>query len=80
MVYSFPNPWQQVFYGVEGTPRPDPARVEWIIWDESLPFSEGEQRVVDCILDARTFDEVFREDEIVVLRRNGEEPVDAECR
>lgn len=80
LVYSFPNPWQRVYYGVEGTPRPDPARVEWIIWDESLTFSEAERPVVDCILAAGTFDEAFRDREIVVLRRNAEEPVDAECR
>jgi uncharacterized membrane protein len=80
LVYSFPNPWQQVFYGVEGTPRPDPSTVEWLIWDESLPFSEGELPLVECILAAGTFDEVYRADDIVVLHRNGNEPVDAECR
>lgn len=80
LVYSFPNPWQQVYYGVEGTPRPDPARVEWIIWDLTVPFNEGEQGVVRCILDAGTFDEVFRSGEIIVLHRNPAAPVDAECR
>jgi uncharacterized membrane protein len=79
LVYSFPNPWQQVFYGVEGTPRPDPATVEWIIWDRTVPFSESEQVLVDCIVAAGTFDEVFSEGEIVVLQRNGADPVDADC-
>lgn len=79
LVYSFPNPWMKVFYGVAGTPRADPARVEWIIWDQSLAFSEAEQQLVDCIVEAGTFDEVMREDDIVVLRRNDADPADVEC-
>jgi uncharacterized membrane protein len=79
LVYSFPNPWRQVFYGVEGTPRPDPSLVEWMIFDLTVAFSEGDQQLVDCVLGAGTFDEAFREAEIVVYHRNANEPTDVEC-
>jgi uncharacterized membrane protein len=79
LVYSFPNPWRKVYYGVEGTPRADPARVEWLIFDHTVVFSEGDQELADCILDAGTFDEAFRDREIVVYHRNANPPTDAEC-
>jgi uncharacterized membrane protein len=79
-IYSFPNPWRKVFYGVEHTPRPDPAVVDWILWDLSVPFGDADRSLVACILDAGTFDEVYRHDAIVVYRRNATEPVDRDCR
>ncbi len=67
-VYSFPNPWRKVFYGVKGTPAPDPAVVEYVLQDESL--TEGDGLVIwQCLLDSGAFDEVFRLDPIVLLRR-----------
>jgi uncharacterized membrane protein len=78
MTYSFPNPWIQVFYGVEGTPRPDPSRVEWLLLDESV-LRPDEVRLVRCIADAGTFDELYREGAIAVWRRNGSPPVDTTC-
>jgi uncharacterized membrane protein len=80
LVYSFPNPWRQVYYGVEGTAQPDPAVVEWLVFDLSVPFSESDQQLVDCILGSGTFDEQYREGEIVVYQRNAAEPIDADCR
>jgi len=79
LVYSFPNPWRQVYYGVEGTPRPDPAVVEWLLFDETVPFTDEDLVLVDCILGAGTFDEVFRDREIAVYHRNDSEPLDADC-
>lgn len=79
LVYSFPNPWRAVFYGVEGTPRPDPATVEWLVFDESVPYGPEDLATRDCILGAGTFDEVFRDREIVVWHRNATEPVDRDC-
>jgi uncharacterized membrane protein len=76
--YSFPNPWIRVFYGVDGTPRPDPAGVAWLLLDESV-LQPDEARLLRCIGDAGTFDEVHREGTIAVWRRNGSRPVDTEC-
>jgi hypothetical protein len=67
-VYSFPNPWRKVFYGVEGTPAPDPSVVEYVLQDLSL--TEGDGLVIwQCLLDSRAFEEIFRLDPIVLLRR-----------
>ena len=78
-VYTFPNPWRLSYYGVEGTRRPDPEKVQWIIFDHTVPFSPSDQEVAECVLDAGTFDVAFRHREIVVYERNGEEPVDVRC-
>ena len=78
MVYSFPNPWRQVFYGVEGTPRPDPSRVEWLLLDETV-LQPDEEPLLSCIIDAGTFDERYRDGPIVVWHRNDREPIDASC-
>jgi uncharacterized membrane protein len=79
-IYSFPNPWRQRFYGVDDTVRPDPANVEWIVLDVDAALDGGGQSVLDCIVDAGTFDETFRDDAIVVYRRiTGLEPRDLRC-
>jgi uncharacterized membrane protein len=80
LVYSFPNPWRRVYYGVEGTERPDPAVVEWLVFDLTVPFSEGDQQLADCVLGSGTFDESYRHGEIVVYHRDvAKEPVDVDC-
>lgn len=80
VAYTFPNPWRKQFYGVDTTERGDPVAVEWIVLDEGV-MSDAEREVKSCILDAATFEEVFRDREISVLRRiTGVEPVDVACR
>ncbi len=67
-VYSFPNPWRKVFYGVQGTPAPDPSVVEYLLQDLSL--THGDSLVIwQCLLDSGAFEEAFRLDPIVLLRR-----------
>jgi Predicted membrane protein (DUF2079) len=67
-VYSFPNPWRKVFYGVEGTLAPNPAVVEYVLQDESL-IHDGELVIWQCILDSGAFQEVFRFEQIALVRR-----------
>lgn len=78
MIYSFPNPWRQLFYGVDGTARPDPARVEWLLLDESV-LQPDEVPLLRCIIEAGAFEERYREGAIVAWQRNSRDPVDVAC-
>ncbi len=35
-IFSFPNPWVPTNYGVPGSPRRDPARVDWLVVDRAV--------------------------------------------
>jgi uncharacterized membrane protein len=80
VAYTFPNPWRKQYYGVESTPRGDPAEVEWLVLDDGIT-NDAEREVLACILDAGTFEEVFRDGAIVVYRRieRGAAPQDLAC-
>ena len=75
-IYTFPNPWRSQYYGVNGVPAPpDPVTIDYLIADENqvCPETDGEPHP-DCLLwrditDSGDFDEVFREDAVVVYRR-----------
>ena len=54
-VYSFPNPWLKVFYGVDKTKLPDPARVEWLAVDTTL-LNDEFREIYNCIIDAGSFE------------------------
>jgi uncharacterized membrane protein len=80
LIYTFPNPWRTAFFGTESSPREDPAPIQWIVLDE-VSLTESDREVERCIVAAGTFDEAFRQDDIVVLhRRPGVDPKDVECR
>jgi len=53
-VYSFPNPWMKVFYGVEKTELPDPARVKWLAVDTTL-LNDDFTAVYECIIESGAF-------------------------
>lgn len=79
LVYSFPNPWRLQYFGVASTPRQDPTPLQFIIIDEGI-ISPSEQEVQACILDSGAFEEVFREDPIVVMQRVADHaPTDVDC-
>lgn len=79
-VYSFPNPYRQVFYGVDGTERPDPATVEWVLMDLNLLATDGPDRNLwDCIVGSGAFETVLSRDGIVVLRRGDGLTQDRAC-
>jgi hypothetical protein len=67
-VYSFPNPWRRVFYGVEGTPRPDPGVVRYVIQDEAL-LAGDDLALWQCLAASGSFAERYREGTIVLLQR-----------
>jgi hypothetical protein len=55
VVHSFPNPWMKVFYGVENTPLPDPARVQWLAVDTTL-LNEDYEAVYVCVIESGSFE------------------------
>ena len=55
IVYSFPNPWLKVFYGVDKTALPDPARVQWLAVDTTL-LNDEFRLVYVCIIDSGSFE------------------------
>lgn len=70
-VYSFPNPWRQVFYGVVGTPPPNPRAVQFLIVDLQI-LSEGPDReLYDCLMTVGSFREASRgaKGQIIVSKR-----------
>jgi uncharacterized membrane protein len=67
-VYSFPNPWRRVFYGVKGTPLPDPATVEYLVVD--TPALQGiDAEDWRCIIGSGAFTTLYDQQGIVVARR-----------
>lgn len=70
-VYSFPNPWRQVFYGVEGTPRPDPQGVQYIAVDFQLLAEGPDRELFDCLMGIGSFRVIQRGagSQIVVVER-----------
>jgi uncharacterized membrane protein len=70
LVYSFPNPWMRIFYGVESTKLPDPYRVQWLAVDKTL-LSNDFLDVYNCVLDSGSFELVYQRDDspIEVWRR-----------
>lgn len=55
IVYSFPNPWMKVFYGVDNTALPDPARVHWLAVDTML-LNDVFRDVYACIIVSGSFE------------------------
>jgi uncharacterized membrane protein len=77
-VYSFPNPWRRVFYGVEGTPLPDPAVVEYVAVD--VPALQGvDLEKWECIMGSGAFATIYDEGGIVVARRTPGHTEDRAC-
>jgi hypothetical protein len=67
-IYSFPNPWRSVNWGVPGSPTRDPARVDWLVIDRGTLGPE-DRLLLDGILSSGRFVAVHDEDDIVVARR-----------
>jgi uncharacterized membrane protein len=67
-VYSFPNPWRRVFYGVNGTPLPDPAVVEYLAVDAAA-LQGADLDTWTCIIDSGAFERIYDEAGVVVARR-----------
>jgi uncharacterized membrane protein len=79
-VYSFPNPWRQVFYGVEGTPRPDPQQVEFLLVDFQILSGGPDRELYDCLMGIGSFREVSRGADGQVMLHERVTPTDDEHR
>jgi uncharacterized membrane protein len=67
-IYSFPNPWRSMNFGIDGEPRRSGARVQWIAADRRV-FDDDTRELLQDFVDDKTFRVVFDEDDYVVLRR-----------
>ena len=54
LVYSFPNPWRKVFYGVEDTELPDPGLVKILVIETAL--TGGYRDVYECVTKSGAFE------------------------
>jgi uncharacterized membrane protein len=78
-IYTFPNPWFPLNWGVAGVAPDDPdhdhvpAEVDWILVDRTTHVPEGrEEQLLDSLVDSGEFEVVSDNDGIFVARR--EEP------
>jgi uncharacterized membrane protein len=76
-VYSFPNPWRRVFYGVKGTPLPDPAGVEYLAMDLDALAPGPDLDLWNCVV--ASFDPIYEQAGIVVHRRTPGRTADRAC-
>jgi uncharacterized membrane protein len=67
-IYSFPNPWVSRNFGIDGEPRRDPSRVEWLVLDRAV-FGPDDHRLLEQILSSGNFKVVLDRDELLVARR-----------
>jgi uncharacterized membrane protein len=67
-IYSFPNPWVSVNFGIDGEPRRSGARVEWIVADRRV-LDKMTARLLKGFVDRGLFRVVFDKDDYVVARR-----------
>ena len=58
VVYSYPNPWRKVFYGVDGTAFADPAGVRYLLVDHSM-MNDADKADFDCIIASGAFRTIF---------------------
>jgi uncharacterized membrane protein len=67
-IYSFPNPWVSVNFGIDGKPRRSGARVDWIVADRRV-LDKATAQLLKGFFDRGKFRVVFDKDEYVVARR-----------
>jgi hypothetical protein len=77
-IYSFPNPWRRVFYGVEGTPLPDPGVVEYVVMDTTY-LGAADLEVWECVRSSGAFRSVLERGPVVVLERIPGATTDLAC-
>jgi uncharacterized membrane protein len=79
VVYSFPNPWRQVFYGVAGTELPDPRGVKVLAMDTTL-LDDATRQLWDCIIGSGAFSVLWESQGIVYAERVSGRDDDLACR
>ncbi len=82
-IYTFPNPWFPLNWGVAGVAPDDPdhdhvpAEVDWIVVDRTTHVPDGrEEQLIDSLLESGEFVVVSDESGILVARRD-EEPAES---
>lgn len=75
-VYTFPNPWQNKYYGITHSAHGDPAKVQWLAVD-TRHFGEPELKLYEQLVDPDTgsFAVVYEDGPIVVAKRRRADPV-----
>lgn len=66
--YTFPNPWKNSNYGVNGDAHGDPAKVDWIVMDPSMLDGDN-AKLYASIKASGEFQVAMERDGIEVLRR-----------
>ncbi len=81
-IYTFPNPWFPLNWGVAGVAPHDPdhdhvpAEVDWIVVDRTTHVPEGrEEQLLDSLVDSGEF-EVISDDNGIFVARRIEPPAD----
>lgn len=54
IVYTFPNPWVNINYGIDPDDRGDPAAVEWVAYDTNL-LDERSRKLADELVASGEF-------------------------
>ena len=67
-IYSFPNPWESRNFGIDGQPRRDPRRVEWLVIDRTV-LGPPDLALLTEILEGGDFRIVFDRDDLLVAHR-----------
>ena len=67
-IYSFPNPWISKNFGIDGEPRRNPKRVQWIVADRGV-FDKQSRGAPRRPHRSGTFRVVFDQDGYAVLHR-----------
>lgn len=69
-IYDFPNPWESKNFGIEGKPRRDPERVQWLVVDRQVINADpAAAALLATVLE--DFRIVFDRDDLLVARRRG---------
>jgi uncharacterized membrane protein len=67
-IYSFPNPWRSVNWGIEGSATRDPSTVDWIVLDRQT-MGPDVRSLFRSLVDRGTFRIVSDRDDLIVARR-----------
>ncbi|MSO79744.1 MAG: DUF2079 domain-containing protein [Acidimicrobiia bacterium] len=67
-IYEFPNPWRSRNFGIEGEPRRNPRRVEWLVIDRTVLDAEA-AGLLQSILGHGHFTIVYQGPDLLVAHR-----------
>lgn len=68
IAYTFPNPWRNKNFGISPDARGDPAKVQWVLVDQTL-FQPEDQELYDILLSSGEFEVARQAGTVVLLHR-----------